>query len=218
MEAGSAFDDVAFAGESCASFSNDVVEFLDRRDVLVDDGFVDERPQRFGRLKFGRIGRQKDEADAIGHVQARLSMPAGVVENEHDGSVDTGSSLSREGFEQRGEEWLRHAVVHIPKSLAARRRDEGRHVKPIEAMMARRDRALADGRPDAPRHRLQTEPVFVAGEDLDRPLGMFVRFFGDGVFETFLKIAVSSGVADLGFFGRGVWIDKPRAFSASQPR
>jgi len=60
--------------------------------------------------------------------------------------------------------------------------------------------------------------VFVAGEDLDRPLGVLVRFFGDGVFEAFLKIAVSSGVADLGFFGRGVWIDMPQAFSASQPR
>ena len=48
-------------------------------------------------------------------------------------------------------------------------------------MMARRDRALADGRPNAARHRLQAEPVFVAREDLDRPLGMLGRFFGDGV-------------------------------------
>ena len=50
MEAGSAFDGVAFVGESGASFSDDVVEFVDRRDVFVDDGFVDQRPQRFGRL------------------------------------------------------------------------------------------------------------------------------------------------------------------------
>ena len=131
---------------------------------------------------------------------------------------DASAGLARESFEQRREERLRNAIVHIPKCFAARRRDEGGHVKPIEAMMARRDRALADGRPNAARHRLQAEPVFVAREDLDRPLGMLVRFFGDGVFETFLKIAVSSGVADLGFFGRGVWIDMPQAFSASQPR
>jgi PAS domain-containing protein len=39
-------------------------------------------------------------------------------------------------------------------------------------MMTRRDRSFADARPNAVRHRLQAEPVFVAGEDLDRPLGM----------------------------------------------
>ena len=30
--------------------------------------------------------------------------------------------------------------------------------------------------------------------------------------------AASSGEADFGFFGRGVWIDMPQAFNASQPR
>ena len=112
-------------------------------------------------------------------------MPAGVVENEHDGSINASGRLAREAFEQRGEERLRHAVVHIPKCFAARWRDEGRHVKPIEAMVVRRDRALADGRPDAARHRLQAEPMFVAREDLDRPLGMLFRFLGDDVFEVY---------------------------------
>ena len=132
-------------------------------------------------------------------------MPTGVVENEDDGSIDASTGLSRKGFEQRRKERLRHAVMHIPKGFAARRRDEGGHVEPIETMMTRRDRLFADARPDAARHRLQPEPVFVAGEDLDRSFRMLFRFFGDGVFEAFLKIAVSSSVADLGFFGRGVW-------------
>ena len=218
MEAGSAFDGVTFFGEGGASLADDVVEFVDRRDMFVDDGFVDQRPQRFGRLQFGRVGRQKHQTHAVWNIQARFAMPAGVVENEHDGSINAGAGLARKGFEQRGKERLRHAVVHIPKCFAARWRDEGRDVKPIETMMTRRDRALADARPNAARHRLQAEPMFVAREDLDRPLGMLFRFFGDGVFETFLKIAASSGVADLGFFGRGVWIDMPQAFSASQPR
>lgn len=218
MESGSALDGVALVGEGGASFSDDVVEFVDRRDVFVDDGFVDQRPQGFGRLQLGRVWRQKDQAYAVWNIQAGLAMPAGVVENEHDGSVYAGAYLAREGFEQCGEEQLRHAVVHIPKGFATRRRDKGRHVKPIEAMTAGRDRSFADGSPDAAHHRLQTEPVFVAGEDFDRPVGMLLRFFGDGVFEAFLKTDVSSGVADLGFFGRGVWIDMPQAFSASQPR
>ena len=183
MEAGSAFDGVAFVDEGGASFSDDVVEFVDRRDVFVDDGFINQRPQRFGWLQLGRIGRQEDQAHAFGHVQASFAMPTGVVENEHDGSINASAALACKSFEQRGEERLRHAVVHIPKGLAARRRDEGRHVKPIEAMMAGRDRPFADGRPDAARHRLQPEPMFVAREDLDRPLGMLLGFLGDDVFE-----------------------------------
>ena len=71
-------------------------------------------------------------------------------------------------------------------------------------MMAKCDWPFADGRPDAPRDRLQTEPVLVAGKDLDRPAGMFGGFFGDGIFEFFLNASASSGVADFGFLGRGV--------------
>jgi len=45
-----------------------------------------------------------------------------------------------------------------------------------------------------------------------------IKLLADGAGHTFLNAAASSGVADLGFFGRGVWIDMPQAFSASQPR
>ncbi len=218
MEAGSAFDGVSLVGEGGASLADDVVEFVDGRDMFVDDGLVDQRPQCFGWLQFWRVGRQEDQAHAVGDMEARFAMPAGVVENEHDGSASAGAGLAGKGFEQRRKERLRHAVMHIPKGLAARWRDESRHVKPIEAMMARRDRALADRRPNAPSYRLQAEPMFVARKDLDRPLGMLFRFLGDDVFEVFLNAAASCGVADLGFFGRGVWIDMPQAFSASQPR
>ena len=218
MESRSASDGVAFVGEGGASFADDLVEFIDCRDMFIDDRFLDERPQRFGWLQFGRVGRQEDQSQAVWDMEPRFAMPTGVVENEHDGSINAGFGLACKGFEQRRKERLRHAVVHIPKCFAARRRDEGGHVKPIEAMVARRDRARADGRPNAARHRFQAEPMFVARKDLDRPLGILRRFFGDDVVEAFLKTAASSGVADFGFFGRGVWIDMPQAFNASQPR
>jgi hypothetical protein len=218
MEAGSTFDDVALVRERGASFADDRVEFVYRSDVFVDDGLVDEGPQGLRRLQFRRIGRQKDQSHAIGHAQTRLAMPAGVVEDEHDGAVDAGLGFAREGFEQRREKRLRDAVVHIPEGLAARRRDKGGYIKPVEAVMAMRRRPLADGRPNAPRDGFQTEPVFVAGEDLDRPLRMFRGFLRNGVFEVFLNAAASSGEADFGFLGRGAWIDMPQALSASQPR
>lgn len=218
METSSAFDDVALVCERGASFADDRVEFVDRADVFVDDRLVDERPQRFYWLQLRRIGRQKDQSHAIGNAQTRLAVPAGVVEDEHDGAVDAGLGFAREGREQRREKGFRDAVVHIPEGLAARRRDEGGHIKPVEAVMAMCDGPLPDGRPNAPCDGFQAEPVFVAGEDFDRPFGMFRRFLRDGVFEVFLNAAASSGEAVFGFFGRGAWIDMPQAFSASQPR
>ena len=145
-------------------------------------------------------------------------MPARVIDDEHDGAVDAGLRFACEGLEQRRKKRFRDAVVHIPEGLAARRRDEGGHIKPVEAVMAMRYRPLADRSPNAPRDGFQAEPVFVAGEDLDRPLRMFRRFLGDGVFKVFLNAAASSGEADFGFLGRGSWIDIPQAFNASQPR
>ncbi len=218
METGAALDGFAFARKRGASLADDRVELVDRRHMLVDDGLVDERPERFRGLQLGRVGRQKNQPHALRHAQSRFAMPAGVVEHEHDGSIDAGLRLACEGFEQRCKERLRDAVMHIPEGLAARRRDEGGDIKPIEAMMALRDGTFADRRPNAPRDGLQSKPVFVAAEDLDRPLRLFRRLLGDDVFETFLKSAASFGVAALGFFGRGAWIDQPTAFSASQPR
>ena len=145
-------------------------------------------------------------------------MPACIVENENDGSVKTRAGLSREGFEQRLEERLRDAIMHIPEGFACRGRHEGGYIEPVKAVMTKGDRPLADLRPDAPRYGLQAEPMLVACENFDGPIGVFFRFLDDGVRELFLNAASSSGVADFGFFGRGAWIDQPSAFSASQPR
>jgi hypothetical protein len=45
-----------------------------------------------------------------------------------------------------------------------------------------------------PRTRLQTELMFVARENLDRPFGMFRGFLGDGIRRLFLNAAAFSGI------------------------
>ena len=61
--------------------------------------------------------------------------------------------------------------------------------------------------------------MLVRGEDLDLVLpGCFLPPPRQRHSRAFLNAAASSGEADLGFFGRGVWIDQPIAFNASQPR
>lgn len=85
-------------------------------------------------------------------------------------------------------------------------------------MVSRGDQPLAFWRPNSARDWFQAEPVLVAREDFDRAARMLCCFLGYDVREPFLKAAASSGEAEFGFLGRGVWIDMPQAFNASQPR
>jgi len=185
VKAGSAFDDRGLLGEGAASICDDVLQRFDRGDVFVDERFVDQLPQRLGRLQFRRVRRKKNQPHAFGNIQARFTMPACIVEHENDGSITSRAGLAREGFEQRLEERLRDAVMHIPESLACRGRHEGGDIEPVKAVMAKGDRPLADWRPDAPRYGLQAEPMLVACEDFDGPVGVFFRFLDDGVRDFF---------------------------------
>src|SRR5918911_2724164 len=99
-------------------------------------------------------------------------MPAGVVEGEDDAALAPGAGLAGEGGEQGGEEGLGEAAAEIPDRLAAGRLHEGGDVEPLVAMVAKRDGALADRRPDPAPDRLQAEAVLVLRPDLDRPVGM----------------------------------------------
>ena len=53
--------------------------------------------------------------------------------------------------------------------------------------------------------------MLVCRKDLDCLVRMLRGLLGEGVREVFLNAAASSGVADFGFFGRGLWIDQPIA-------
>ena len=171
-----------------------------------------------GGLELWAVGGLVDQPDAVGNGEVFWTVPAGIVEGEDNDAVAPGAGLPREGFEQFGEERLVDAVREIPDGFSARRRDEGGDVEPFVAVMAERDRPLADRRPDAAMNRLQAEPMFIRRPDLDRLVGMLVGFLGERVSEVFLKALASSRIAEFGFFGRGDWIDQPIACSASQPR
>jgi len=53
MEEGAGADHVALAGEGDAAFADKLFEILDRLEIGVDQGFVDELPKVFGGLQFG---------------------------------------------------------------------------------------------------------------------------------------------------------------------
>src|SRR5690349_20092743 len=204
--------------EGDAALGDRTVEVLDRAEVLVGERLVEHRPEAFGRLQLGAVGRAVDEPDALGDGQPRLRVPARVVEDEDDDPVATGPGLAGEEGEERLEERLRHPVRQVPEHLARGRLHEGDHVEPLEAVVAGRARSLAFRRPDAAEDRLQPDAVLVRGEDFDDLARMPLRLFGKDGGELFLNASCSSAVARAGCSGRGTWTDHPTARSASRPR
>src|SRR3954471_3597238 len=204
--------------EGDAALGDRTVEVLDRAEVLVGERLVEHRPEAFGRLQLGAVGRQVDEPDALGDGQPGLRVPAGVVEDEDDDPVATGAGFAGEEGEERLEGRLRHPVRQVPEDLARGRLHEGGHVEPLEAVVAGRARSLALGRPDAAEDRLQPDAVLVGGEDFDDLARMLLRLFGEDGGELFLNASCSSAVARAGCSGRGTCTDHPSARSASQPR
>ncbi len=52
--------------------------------MAVDERGIGERPQMLGGLQFGRIGRQEEQVDVVGHAQALRAVPARAIEDEDD--------------------------------------------------------------------------------------------------------------------------------------
>ena len=154
--------------ELATALGDDGAEFVEGGEMPIDDGLIHQRPEMLGRLEFGRVGRQVDEADPVGDGQVLGSMPTRIVEHEDDAALAARAGLAGEAGEQFGEEGLREAAAEIPDRLAAGWLHEGSDVEPLVAVVTERDRPLARRRPDPAPDRLQAEAGLILGPDLDR--------------------------------------------------
>lgn len=154
MEIGGFGDRLLILVKHAAALRDDGIQILDRVEVSVHQWLVDERPKVLGGLQLRAVGRLVDQADAVGDGKILRSVPARVVEREEDDAIAPGAGLASKSAEQFGKERLVDAVREVPHGLPSGRRHEGGEVKPFVAMMAERDRPLADRRPDAPMDRL----------------------------------------------------------------
>src|SRR3954468_20059082 len=100
-------------------------EVVERGEMPIGDRLIHQRPEMLGRLEFGRVGWQEDEADPLGDGQVLGAMPAGVVEHEDDAALAARAGLTGEEGEQFGKEGLGEAAAEIPERLAAGRLHEG---------------------------------------------------------------------------------------------
>ena len=186
------------AVEFDAALGDDGLEIGKCRKVGVHDRLVEHGPETLRRLKLGCVARQMEQPDPVWNAKVRFGVPASLVQHEHDAALAAGRAFLGEGRKERGEERLGDAGGEIPDRLAREGLGEGRDVKPLVAVVAERDRALALGRPDAAQDRLQAEAVLVGRKHLDREVGTARGLFGNDFVEFFLNVDSSSGVAAFG--------------------
>jgi hypothetical protein len=196
MEVGARPDGLVVEGD--AAGGKDGVEIGDSVEVFVCDGLVEERPKTFCGLKLRTIGWQIDELDTLRDGEIFRAVPSGVVKDQQDDPLASGTGFFGKGGKEFLEQRFVHAIAEIPERLPARRRDESRDVEPFVTVMSRCRRALADRSPDPAMDRLQAEAVLVRRPYFDRRVRMDPLFLGDGGFDLFLKASRSWIVAACG--------------------
>src|SRR3954449_3561359 len=98
------------ASEDPATVCDGAFEISEGLEVLVGERLVEDGPEVLGGLKLGRVAGQVGEPDPIWHDQVRRSVPAGVVEPEHEDALASRPGLAGKQRQQRGEERLGDAA------------------------------------------------------------------------------------------------------------
>lgn len=130
-------------------------------------------------------------------------MPTGVIQDEHDQLVLAGADGRSKGRQNRAEQHRADTVAQKPDHLAGTRVDETIDIEPLEPVLAKRDRALALGRPSPACDRLEAYPMLIKGPARDRPVRVRGTVFIDPLRQPFLKASGSSARAALACLGRG---------------
>src|SRR3954471_1046606 len=203
FEEGMCFDLIRVVTEDAASLGKNLIEFLQRLEVFIDDWLIRQRPQAFGGLDLWRIRRQEHQSTSLRNLQIPGDVPARAVEHQDDVLVGTGADLGGERRQQRAEQRGVDTVGDEPHDLAGGWPDEAIKIEPLVAVMAAGGRTASARRPDLAQDRFQPEAVFVKRPDLDRNRRFGALEFGDAGQELFLKRICSYRFA-LGLAGRGI--------------
>ncbi len=160
---------------------------LDAFEMGIDQRFIDELPEVLGGLQLGAVRRLKHEPDAVRHGKVFRPVPARAIELQYDPLI-----LARTGrFGEIGKDGLEHLLANrirdVPHRSPSGGLNEAPNIEPLVAVMAKRDRAIAFGRPYPSHDRLQADPVLVHRPDLDGGIGMRAFLFSGSVLQFFLR-------------------------------
>src|SRR4051795_7975465 len=217
FEEGMCFDLIRVVTEDAASLGKNLIEFLQRLEVFMDDWLIRQRPQAFGGLDLWRVWRQEHQFNSVRNHQIPGDVPACAVEHQDDVLVGTGADLGGERRQERAEQRGVDAIGDEPHDLARGRPDEAVQIEPLVAVMAAGGRTAATWRPDLAQDRFQAEAVFVERPDFDRDRRVGALELADAGLELFLNRACSYRLA-LGLAGRGTWRVRSRRRRYSTPR
>jgi hypothetical protein len=189
--------------EGDAAGSLGVFELVDRSEMAVGQGGIGERPEMFGGLQLGRIRRQEEQVDVLGHTQLDARMPAGAIQDEDD--LLGGSSTHLSG--ERGQLDLKEGDADRRGQMKDRAPgggvDKADEVAPVVAMLDGRGGPSPVKAPHLLEDRFQADAVLIDGPELDARLREGGCHRLDERPNVFLKAACCSGSAST-CRGRGV--------------
>ena len=148
FEKGVRSDLIQIVCKDTATFSENLIKFIQRLEVFIDDGLIRQRPQAFGGLDLWRVRWQEHQFNAFRNFQILGDMPARAVEHQDDLLVEAGANFGGERPQERAEQRSVDAVGDEPHDLAGGGPDEAVQIKPLVAVMATGDGAAAARRPD----------------------------------------------------------------------
>ena len=135
--------------------------------MAVDQAGVGQRPQVLGGLQFGRVRREEEQVDMVGHTQLHAGVPSGAIEDQHNLLARTRAHLAGKfrqfDFKERNADRRRQ----MKDGPARGGMDKADQVAPGLAVLHPRHRALAYRRPDPPQQRFQADPMFISRPQLD---------------------------------------------------
>src|SRR3954471_4077532 len=116
------------AFEDPATVCDDAFQIGKGLEVAVREWLIEDGPEVFGGLQFGRVRGQVDGPDPVRDRQVGCGVPTGIVELQYYDPLASRAGLARKQSQQRGKERLRDPVRDVPEGLARGWLHEGGHV------------------------------------------------------------------------------------------
>jgi len=171
------------------------LQLVERVERLVGDAFIGQGPQALTRLQFGRIGRQEEQMDALGHHQLVAGMPARLIEDQQH-SLGGACTDSLGEVRQRQREHIRsHGRQEQPFGLSGSWLHKRVDIEPLEALLHRHSWSRPFAHPDAAQDRLEPDAMLIGGPQLHCGIRERLLQLVQALWKVFLKASWVVGSA-----------------------
>lgn len=158
--------------EETAALSDEIFDLVKGVDETIGQDFVDGLPEVFGRLKFGAVGRLKDEMDSLRDINLLTGMPTCLVKNENDLLTSTSPGRFSKERESQAESDHIDGWDQVQLCASCLGVDESVDIQPQITSTLNEDRALTDRRPDSAHDGFGANTVLILSPKFDLILWM----------------------------------------------